>query len=134
MDPVQQCQAPFLGSFLRSQILCLTTGCTEELSGIIFGISETIPEMVPDDCQAPVLGLSGTSFGIVRHQFWDCQAPVLGSSGTGFGISRLFLGYKKDPKRCNDGCVRVFKGVLELPYLNICYISSHSDHVNHPFN
>ena len=37
-----------------------------------------IPEMVPDDRQAPFLGLSGTSFGIVRHQFWDRQAPVLG--------------------------------------------------------
>ena len=59
--------------------------------------------------------------------------PVLGSSGTSFGISRLFLGYKKEPKRCNEGCFRVFKGVLELPYVNICYISSHSNHVNHPF-
>ena len=61
-------------------------GCTEEhisaghwSSGIIIGISEKIPELVPDNCQAPVLGPSGISFGIVRHQFWDCQAPVLGS-------------------------------------------------------
>ena len=36
--------------------------------------------------------LSGTIFGTVRHQFWDRQAPVLGSSGTSFGISRLFFG------------------------------------------
>ena len=35
--------------------------------------------MVPDDRQAPFLGPSGTSFGIVRHQFWNSQAPVLGS-------------------------------------------------------
>ena len=34
--------------------------------------------------------LSGTSFGTARHQFWDSQAPVLGLSGTSFGISRLF--------------------------------------------
>ena len=91
-------------------------------SGIIFGISEAIPEIVPDDCQAPFLGPSSTSFGIVRHQFWDRQAPVLWSSGTSFGISRFFLGYKKEPKRCNEGCFGVFKGVLELPYVNICYI------------
>ena len=26
-----------------------------------------------------ILGPSGNSFGIVRHQFWDCQAPFLGS-------------------------------------------------------
>ena len=57
----------------------LTTILYSQLSGIIFGISETIPAMVPDDRQAPVLGPSGTSFGIVRHQFWDRQAPVLGS-------------------------------------------------------
>ena len=79
---------------------------------------------------------SGAIFGTVRHQFWDRwapvigrPAPVLGSSGTSFGISRSFLGYKKEPKRCNKGCFRVFKGVLELPYVNICY----SDHVNHPY-
>ena len=36
--------------------------------------------------------LSGTIFVTVSHQFWDCQAPVLGSSGTSFGISRLFFG------------------------------------------
>ena len=100
---------------------------------IIFGISEAIPEMVPDDHQAPFLRPSGTSFGIVRHRFWDCQAPVLGSSGNSFGISGLLLGYKKEPKRCNKECSRVFKGVLELPYVNICYISSHGNHVNHPF-
>ena len=85
------------------------------------------------DRQASVLGLAGTSFGTVRHQFWDCQAPVLGSSSTSFGISRLFLGYKNDLKRGNEGCFRVLKGVLELPYVNICYIDSHSNHVNHPF-
>ena len=28
---------------------------------------------------------------------------------------------------------QVFDGVLQLPYVNICYISSHSDLVNHPF-
>ena len=83
--------------------------------GIIFGISEVIPEMVPDDREAPFLGQSGTSFEIVRHQFWDCQALVLGSSGTSFGISRLFLGYKNEPKWCNKGCFRVLKGLLELP-------------------
>ena len=49
------------------------------------------------------------------------------------GISRLFLGYKKEPKRGNEGCFRVFNGDLELPYVNISYISSHSNHVNHPF-
>ena len=78
--------------------------------------------------------LSGTSFGTVRYQFWDRQAPVLGSSGISFGISRLFFGYKKDSKRYNEGCFSVSKGVLEIPYINICYISSHSDHVNHPYN
>ena len=67
------------------------------------------------------------------HQFWDRQAPVLGLSGTSFGISHLFLGYKKEPKLWHEGCFRVFKGVLELPYVNICHISSHSNHVNHPF-
>ena len=55
-------------------------------------------------------------------------------SGTSFGISRLFLGYKKEPKLCNEGCFRVFKGVLELPYVNIFYKSSPSKHANHPFN
>ena len=93
----------------------------QQASGIIIGISEKIPEMVPDNCQAPFLGPSCTSFGIVRHQFWDSQAPVLGLSGTIFGISRLFLGYKKKPKRFNKGCFMVFKGVLELPYVNIFY-------------
>ena len=77
--------------------------------------------------------LSGTSFGTIRHQFWDRQAPVLGLSGTSFGISRLFLGYKKEPKQCKEGFFRVFKGVLELPYVIICYMISHSDHVNYPF-
>ena len=81
------------------------------MSGIIFGISEAITEMVPDNCQTPVLGLSGTSFGIL------C----------------LFLGYKKESKWCNEYCFGVFKGVLELPYVNICYIRSHSNHENHPF-
>ena len=76
--------------------------------------------------------LSGTIFETVR--FWDRQAPVLGSSGTSFGNSRLFLGYNKEPKRCNEGCFGVFKGVLELPYVNIGYISSHCHHVKHPFN
>ena len=38
-----------------------------------------ISEMVPDLCQAPFLGPSDTSFGIIRHQFWDSQAPVLES-------------------------------------------------------
>ena len=49
-------------------------------SGIIFVISEAIPEIMPDnsqapfwDRQAPVLGPSGTSFGIVRHQFLDLK-------------------------------------------------------------
>ena len=60
----------------RVQMSC--TLLYSQSSGIIFGISETIPEMVPDNCQAPFLGPSGTSFGIVRHQFWDHQAPVLG--------------------------------------------------------
>ena len=62
----------------------ITKGCLSrallysQLSGIIFGISENIPEMEPDDRQAPflgpsgtILGSSGTSFGIIWHQFWD---------------------------------------------------------------
>ena len=57
----------------------------------------------------------------------------MGLSGTSFGISCLFLGYKKGPKQSKEGCFRVFKGVLELPFVNICYLSSHSNHVNHPF-
>ena len=88
----------------------------------------TIPKLVPDDRQAPFLGY------FLRSQFWDRQAAVLGLSGTSFGISRLFLGYKKELKLCSKGCFRVFKGVLDLPYVNICYTSSHSNHVNHPFN
>ena len=59
------------------QLIC--TLLYSQLSGIIFGISEAILEIVPDKHQAPVLGPSGTSFRIVKHQFWDCQAPVLGS-------------------------------------------------------
>ena len=59
------------------QLIC--THLYSQLSGIIFGISEPVPEMVPDNRQAPFLGPSGTNFGIVRHQFWDHQAPVLGS-------------------------------------------------------
>ena len=55
------------------------SGLSGLIFGIIFGISEAIPEMVPDDHHAPFLGPSGTSFGIIMHQFWDCQAPVLGS-------------------------------------------------------
>ena len=49
-----------------------------------------IPEMVPDNCQAPFLGPSGTSFGIVRHQFWDSQAPVLGSHAYFFEFKTCF--------------------------------------------
>ena len=60
------------------QLIC--TYLYSQLSGIIFGISETISEMVPEYRQAPFLPTSCTSFGIVRHQFWDCQAPVLGSN------------------------------------------------------
>ena len=67
------------------------------LSGIIFGISETIPEMMPD----------------------DCQATFLGSSGIILGISRLFVGYKKKPKQGNQGCFRAFKRVF---LLSICAI------------
>ena len=62
-----------------------TSGFLSQSSGIIFGISETIPEMVPVDRKAPFLGPVVTSFGIVRHQFWDRQAPVLGSH-TFFGV------------------------------------------------
>ena len=36
------------------QLIC--TLLYSQLSGIIFGVSENIPEMVPDNCQAPVLG------------------------------------------------------------------------------
>ena len=61
------------------------------------------------------------------------QAAFLGQSGTSFGMSHLFLGYKKEPKRFNQACFRVFKRVLELPYFNTCYISSHGDHVNRSF-
>ena len=58
------------------------------LSGIIFGISEPIPEIMPDNRLAPFLGPPSNSFGMVRHQFWYRQAPVLVSSGTSFGIVR----------------------------------------------
>ena len=63
--------------YRRVQMSC--TLLFSHLSGTIFGISENIPETVPDNRQAPVLGPPGMSFGIVRHQFWDRQAPVLGS-------------------------------------------------------
>ena len=81
--------------------------------------------MVNDDCQAPFLGPSGTSFGIVRHQFWDRQAPILGSHVN-------FQGTKRSQNGVTRFVLGVFKRVLELPHGNICYISSHSDHVNHP--
>ena len=48
----------------------------------------------------------------------------MGSSGMIFGISRLFLGYKKEPKRGNGGSFRAFNGF---------FVSQLSDHVNHPF-
>ena len=128
-SPISRLESPrFQKTGLAHPYRRVQMSCTllySQSSGIIFGISETIPEMVPDNRQAPFLGQSGTSFGIVRHQFWDCQAPVLGS--------HIFLGYKKEPKLWNEGCFRVFKGVSELPYVNICHISSHSNHVNHPF-
>ena len=60
-----------------------------------------MPEMVPDNHQAPVLGPSGTSFGIVRHQFWDRQAPVLGSHAYFYGT-----------KRSQNGLTRVVLGYL----------------------
>ena len=105
------CQATFLGSLPRSQKLCLTGYMSivmgSKLSGTIFWI----PEIMPD----------------------DCQATFLGSSGIIFGISRLFLGYKKKPKQGNQGCFREFKGVFVPSYANLCYISQHSYHVNHPF-
>ena len=104
----------------------------------------TIPKLVPDGPRNGAWRSSGTISGIVseipnmRPDDWlyrrvqtvpdNRQAPILKSSGTSFGISRLLFGYKKEPKRC----FRVFKGVFELPYVNICYISSHSNHVNHP--
>ena len=144
------CQVPFLGSYLRSQIWCLTTGCTEEYrsAGGHLGIgsekfstvstcntllncSDKISKWPPVHLYYSVQPVvrhhiwdiqnytrngagrsTGTSFGTVRHHFWDCQAPVLGLSGVSFGISRLCLGYKKEPKRYNKGCFRVFRGVL----------------------
>ena len=64
----------------------------------------------------------------------DCQATFLGLSGIIFGISRLsFLGYKKKPKQGNQGCFTAFKRVFVLSYVNLWYISQHSYHVNHPF-
>ena len=57
----------------------------------------------------------------------------MGSSGMIFGISRLFLGYKKEPKRGNGGSLRAFKGFFLLSYVNMGYISQLIDHVNHPF-
>ena len=111
--------------------------------------SPTIPNKMPDNCQAffpeklPDLqlyrsagqfsgiffcGLSGTFFG-------DCQASFSGLSGNYFGISRLFLGYKKEPKKGKGGGdgFKVFNGVFVLSNVNFCYRSQHSDHGNHPF-
>ena len=82
------------------QLIC--TLLYSQSSGIIFGISETIPEMVPDNRQAPFLGPSGTSFGIVRHQFWDRQAPILGSHAYVWGA-----------KRSRNGVTRVVSGYLK---------------------
>ena len=64
----------------------------------------------------------------------NCQATFLGSSGIIFGISRLFFGYKKKPKQGNTDCFRAFKLVFVLSYVNMCSISQHSYHVNHPLN
>ena len=133
-------QAPFLGLFLIS--LFVAWRLAEESAGSHPTKALSRPPLVVrhhiwdlrSDSRNGAWQSSGTIFGTIRHQFWDCQAPVLGLSGTSFGISRLILGYKKEPELCNKGCYGVFKGVLELPYVNICYISSHSDHVNDPFN
>ena len=44
------------------------------------------------DCQAPVLGLSGTSFGIVRHQFWDLTLIFRVQKGAETVLRGLFQG------------------------------------------
>ena len=62
----------------------------------------------------------------------DCQVTFLGLSGIIFGITLIFR-VKKKPKQGNQGCFRAFKRVFVLSYVNLCYISQHSYHVNHPF-
>ena len=43
-------------------------------SGMTFGISEKVPEIMPDDLQALFLGLSGIIYGIAGHNLWNFQA------------------------------------------------------------
>ena len=51
------------------QLLC--TVLYSKLSFIIFGISESIQEMLLDGCQAFYLGPTGIIFVIFWHSFWE---------------------------------------------------------------
>ena len=52
---------------------------------------------------------------MVRHIFWDCPATCL-------GYNVFLFRLKKKPKRGEVVGFKVFKGVLLLSYVNMCYI------------
>ena len=121
------CQATFLGSFLRSQKLCLTINCPSSLlkpmSDNSSGISSEIPKIVPDrtwvelwavNCQAQFLGTQKWCLTIVRQHFWDCQASFLGSHA-------YFLGTKRSQNKVTRIVSGHLKWFLYSP-MSICAI------------